>query len=183
MDVSVRLLGTPAIGYRGEWLEVPAGKTSGLLYYLAYQGGWVEREDLLYLLWPDTPQKNAQDNLKQRVYETVHERPFAADLESERFRVRWQVSSDVETFRDHITNGRWCEAAQQYRGNLLGGLPGPPNARVRGLARAGTPGAGDRVARGGAALLRRVCASPALHPGGRAAAARPPGPIPSTRLR
>ncbi len=122
MDVSVRLLGTPAIGYRGEWLEVPAGKTSGLLYYLAYQGGWVEREDLLYLLWPDTPQKNAQDNLKQRVYETVHERPFAADLESERFRVRWQVSSDVETFRDHITNGRWCEAAQQYRGNLLEGF-------------------------------------------------------------
>ena len=121
MAAFVKVLGTPGISYRDRSIELVPGKTSGLLYYLAYQQGWVPREDLHYLLWPDKGQKNAQDSLRT-LLSTIRGRPYAANLSAERTRLRWDVDTDVKAFRDRVASGAWPQATERYQGEFLHGF-------------------------------------------------------------
>lgn len=118
MSSFVRLLGAPAVKHEGDWLELPVGKTSALLYYLAYQGGWVSRDDLLYLFWPDTSEHQARQNLRPLLTK-MRQLAYVAGLEIEKTRLRWQVPTDVALFRQARSETRWAEAWQLYRGELL----------------------------------------------------------------
>ena len=44
------MLGPAAFSQGNTRFELAAGKTSALLYYLAYQQDWVGRDELLFLL-------------------------------------------------------------------------------------------------------------------------------------
>ena len=127
MALHVKLFGVPAIRYGHDQLEPPAGKTSALLYYLAYQGTWVGRDELVYLLWPDSLEERARQNLRQ-LLSSARKLPYTQDLESEATRLRWQVTTDVHAFRQALTAGQLGSATQLYEGELLHGfrLPDAP---------------------------------------------------------
>jgi DNA-binding SARP family transcriptional activator len=113
MAAFVRLLGPPAVRHDDGWLELPVGKTSALLYYLAYQGGWAGRDDLLYLFWPDASEHSARQNLRP-VLSKLRRLPFAGALETKGDRIRWPVRTDLHTFREALSEERWAAAWQGY---------------------------------------------------------------------
>jgi hypothetical protein len=69
MAAYVQLLGTPLFRLEGECLEPSPGKSSALLYYLAYQGRWVSRDELLYLFWPDSDEEPIDWQAQVHAYE------------------------------------------------------------------------------------------------------------------
>ncbi len=101
MPVSVQLLGRASIRVGDRRWEPPADRRSALLYYVAYADGWVPREDLLYLFWPDAEEHKGRANLRQLLV-AVRSLPFSADLEVERTRVRWPVTTDVGRWRARL---------------------------------------------------------------------------------
>ena len=124
--MTVRLLGRPAVLFDERWVEPPPGRAAALIYYLAFHGGWIGRSDLVYLFWPDTSEAEALGNLRGLLYRLGSE-PYARGLERERSRVRWPVRTDVHTFHQALEAGRWRQAWELGRSELLSGF---------GLARA-----------------------------------------------
>jgi predicted ATPase/DNA-binding SARP family transcriptional activator len=126
-QVEVRLMGRPAVVVDGFRFEPPPGKGTAILFYLAFHGGWVGREELLYLFWADTPESRARGNLRPLLWRLGRE-PFGRGLESERTRVRWSVGTDVASFRESFAARRWREAWDLVGGELLAGfvLAGAP---------------------------------------------------------
>ena len=118
MALYVNLLGTPAIAHKGDRLEPPHGKLTALLYYLAYQGGWVSRDDLVYLFYPDTLEHKAKQNLRA-LLTTLRRLDYAAGLEIAPTRLRWDVRTDLQAFRDALEENRLAQAVTLYRGALL----------------------------------------------------------------
>ena len=121
MVTQVTLLGRAAIYTQGERLEPPFGKLTALLYYVAYQGGWVSRDDLIYLFYPDLEEHKARQNLRPLLTK-LRRLPWAAGLEVEPTRLRWNVPTDVRAFKDAVEKGHLEEAVGHYRGELLGGF-------------------------------------------------------------
>jgi predicted ATPase/DNA-binding SARP family transcriptional activator len=121
VTVRARLFGTGAIEHEDTWLELPSSRTSALLFYLAYQGGWVSRGELVLLLWPDTLEKKARGNLRQHLY-AIKKLPYTAALEVEASRVRWPVDTDVKAFHRALHGRRLGVAAELYQGELLQGF-------------------------------------------------------------
>lgn len=63
MSVSLRLLGRPTWRVDGAASELAPLKTTAVLLYLAVRDGWVDREEIVYLLWPDMEEGRARRNL------------------------------------------------------------------------------------------------------------------------
>jgi predicted ATPase/DNA-binding SARP family transcriptional activator/tetratricopeptide (TPR) repeat protein len=123
----VRLLGRPAMrGHDGEWSDLKPGFMAALLGYLAFEGRWVERGELVALFWPDRREEVARANLRPLLWRLAHE-PLIVDVERERTRVRWPVRTDHEAFVDACRAERWADA-WNLRGELLAGvsLPAAP---------------------------------------------------------
>ena len=97
MSVFVRLLGSPRVAIDGRGVELPPTRVSAALLYLAYRSGWVRRDELLSLLWPERDEAHARASLRQLVA-ALRSTPYARGLEVERLRLRWPVDTDV---------GRW----------------------------------------------------------------------------
>ncbi|UCH24521.1 MAG: AAA family ATPase [Trueperaceae bacterium] len=102
-------------------MQPPFDKGTAILYYLAFQGDWVLRRDILFLLWPDIEQDRAQRNLRQHLLR-LRKLDWAKDFEVERTRLRWAPPTDVRRFNVAIDRARWQEAATQVSGSLLAGL-------------------------------------------------------------
>ena len=115
---AVKLLSTPGIFLGAERAAVPRGKTSALLYYLAYQKDWVSREDILYLFWPDTEEQKARNNLRQ-LLSSIRKLPFTKDLETNEQNLRWLIPSDARSFKETIEQKQWTNAIKLYHGPLL----------------------------------------------------------------
>ena len=119
--VVVKLLGTAQVNQGQEWLELPPGKTPALLYYLAYKNNWISRDEIIYLLWPESAEAAARKNLRQ-LLSTTRRLPFAENLEAEENRLRWQVNTDVKQFSQALAEGNIATATQLYQGELLQGF-------------------------------------------------------------
>ena len=138
-----QLLGPVRFGRDGAWTEPRPSKPLQLLCYLAYAGGWVTRERLAFLFWPDSPDSTAKVNLRQ-LLRRARAMPFAEELEVEGERVRWPIATDVAQLREAVAEGRWADACELYRGPLLDGISGDDNDALEawlelereGLARA-----------------------------------------------
>ena len=116
MDATVRLLGRASIRVGDLAWEPPAERRSALLYYLAHAGGWVPREDLLYLFWADSEEHKGRANLRQLLV-SVRAMSCAVGLEVERTRVRWPVATDLQ---------RWDSVVGRIAPVPEGGVwPGP----------------------------------------------------------
>ncbi|WP_027892731.1 AfsR/SARP family transcriptional regulator [Calidithermus chliarophilus] len=121
MATYVQLLGTPAIRFGEEWFVPPPGRISALLYYLAYQRGWVGRDELAHLFWPDVYEENARTNLR-KILNRARELSYAQDLEAERTRLRWPVDTDVEELKQALENRNFPSINRLYRGKFLQGF-------------------------------------------------------------
>ncbi|MEM6429553.1 MAG: BTAD domain-containing putative transcriptional regulator [Deinococcota bacterium] len=119
---AIKLLGTPVIVLDqptlNQPISQPRGKTAAFLYYLAYQGGWVSRRDILYLFWPDKDEYKARANVRQLV-RTVKKLPHLEGFESTASHVRWCVQTDVQAFQQAVQNQNFTEAVALYQGDLL----------------------------------------------------------------
>ena len=119
--VQVRLLGRPVVRTSEVWTEPPPGRATALLYYLAFDGGWVGRSDLVYLFWPDAPEARARGNLRPLLWR-LSNAPYARGLERQHGRVRWPVATDLQAFRDAMDAERWHEAWELGRNELMSGF-------------------------------------------------------------
>ncbi len=117
----LRLLGPPQVFTDGSWHDAPNEKPFVLLAHLACHEGWLERDKLTLLLWPDSDEKRARANLRQ-LLRRARAYPFASDVEARPKALRWEAPSDVNAFRQALSEGAWGDAVRQYRGDLLGGL-------------------------------------------------------------
>jgi predicted ATPase/DNA-binding SARP family transcriptional activator len=117
----LRLLGTPGLGPDGERLVLAPGKRSALLYFLACDGGWVSRDRLIGLFWPDTPDAMAKSNLR-KLLSTLRSAPHALGLEIDAARVRWPIDTDLRHFRQAFADGAFDRAVELYGGELLSGF-------------------------------------------------------------
>ncbi len=118
MATYAKLLGSASIKHEEVWLEPPAGKTSALLYTLAYRDSWTSRDELVFLFWPDTTQEKARRNLR-RLLTSVRRLPYADALNAEPTRLRWPVATDVHAFKQALAEGRTAQAITLYKGPLL----------------------------------------------------------------
>src|SRR5680860_615174 len=121
MKLGVRMLGTPSIRHGNEWRDLPLDKRLALLTHLACAEGWVSRERLAYLFWPDTGTAQARINLRQLLARTKS-LPFELALAVDDKRLRWPVDSDVKAFRQATSDSAWDTALEHYRGELVAGL-------------------------------------------------------------
>jgi DNA-binding SARP family transcriptional activator/tetratricopeptide (TPR) repeat protein len=121
MAVALELLGHPQVVIGGERRPAPRAKPFWLLAYLACADGWVEREKLGVLFWPDTDPASARRNLRQLI-QRARRYPFTQAVEAGPDLIRWPVESDFDAFRRSLGRGDWAGAVALYRGDLLQGL-------------------------------------------------------------
>ena len=103
------------------WVAPTAGKTSALLYHLAYRGDWVGRDELWFLFWPDMVEEKARRNLRQ-LLTGIKRSPFARGLQVEVKRLCWPIRTDVLEFRQALAERHWSLALEHYQGELLEGF-------------------------------------------------------------
>jgi DNA-binding SARP family transcriptional activator/tetratricopeptide (TPR) repeat protein len=123
----VRLTGVPFLAVDGRVVRLPPSKRTALLYYLAYQGDWIPRDDLLYLLYPDVNESAGRSALRP-LLSRIRRMAHVHDLDVEPTRVRWSAATDARAFRDAVRAGRPERAVEHYHGELLASfsLPGVP---------------------------------------------------------
>ena len=121
MTSYARLLGAPQFRVRETWHAPLLGKQGALLCYLACQGEWVSRDELLYVFYPDSPEKPARTNLRQLL--TLTRRlPHSEGLDIEENRLRWRGESDVTSFKRAVGEEKWTKFLELYQGELLQGF-------------------------------------------------------------
>lgn len=120
----MRLLGVPSRDTGDGVMELPPGQATHLAAVLALRSGWVTRDELVVLLWPDVPALRGRHNLAQLLY-AMRKAPWGGGLETEPQRVRWSVPTDVAELRRAASDGQWQVAAESYTGDLLEGVPEP----------------------------------------------------------
>ncbi|GMA15226.1 tetratricopeptide repeat protein (plasmid) [Deinococcus metallilatus] len=122
MATTLFLFGSPRLqvdGHDEAWLP---DRCSQLLTYLACRTGWVGREQLQYLFWPDHAPDMARGNLRQ-LLSRVRARSVPG-LEVERERLRWRVETDLAAFLRAVSEHRWAEALTHASGPFLAGWEG-----------------------------------------------------------
>lgn len=117
----LQLLGVPQRIVNGNVIGISLRRSYWLLFYLAYYQSWIRREDLILFLRPDLEREGGSLYLRQLLTE-VRKLPWTSTLEIETDRLRWQVETDIEYFRQAAAAGRWFEAIELYRGPFLSGL-------------------------------------------------------------
>lgn len=121
---SLALLGPPRLRFVDSVIDLPLARWTALLAYLARGGGWVRREVLATLFWPDHDDHGASLNLRQTL-QTIVRSPAGVALEREATRVRWAGGCDAEAFDVLVREQRWGAVVRAYGGPFLDGLDVP----------------------------------------------------------
>ncbi len=117
-EVRVTLFGLPRALVGTSELDFAPDLRYQCLAYLAVVGDWVQRDDLIYLFWPDTPQDKAREHLRG-LLKRIRRLEWLKALESDARRVRWLVASDVTDFRAAVDKQAWAEVVSCYGGPFL----------------------------------------------------------------
>ncbi len=118
---SIQLLGRVRTRIGSEVLDFLPDKRFQLLAYLAYREDWTNRDQIADLFWSDSAPDMARNNLRQ-LLARIRGLGWAANLQTERHRIRWSVQTDVMAFKNAVQQKRWGEAVSLYGGLLLLGL-------------------------------------------------------------
>lgn len=119
MNIRLQLFGEVRVQVGDRWIAPPADKRLGLLGYLACAGGWVERDRLAWLFWPDVRSSQARTNLRGLLSRTKRE-AHAHGLEAEPDRLRWPVAHDLAAFRAALAREDWSAALRVHGGTFFG---------------------------------------------------------------
>ncbi len=119
-SVELRVLGSPTVVVDGAPEALPAVVPASLLAYLAVARDWVPRAELAYLYRPDEPEAVALPYLRLQLHR-AQRLPWAAGLQVDAQRVRWDVASDVARFEAALAEGDLGAACAAYGGALLEG--------------------------------------------------------------
>lgn len=127
---TLQLLGPPRLRHEGAAVDLPLARWTALLAYLARGGGWVRREVLATLFWPEHDDHGASLNLRQTL-QTIVRSPAGVALEREPTRVRWSGGCDVASFDALVGEQAWSSVVRAYGGAFLDGLdvPDVPNVQ------------------------------------------------------
>jgi DNA-binding SARP family transcriptional activator len=145
------LLGSPRFEASGASIELPPARWVTLLAYVARCGGWVRREALAALFWPDHDGRRANLNLRQML-QTIARSPAGVAFEREPSRVRWSGATDVDAFERHVDARAWSAAVHTYGGTFLDGIEIDGVAPVQAWIEAERAGLEDRWRTCGLAL-------------------------------
>jgi DNA-binding SARP family transcriptional activator len=115
------LLGGAHLGDRATGRPLPADRRGCLLAYLGFDGGWVERDRLALLFWPEADEQAAKRNLRQLLLR-VRQLEWADGIEATAAALRWAVPTDVAAFRRALAVGDHEGALALYGGPLLAGF-------------------------------------------------------------
>lgn len=121
MPARLRLLGAATLDVAGAEITLPVDRRGCLLAYLAAEGGWVSRERLALLFWPDADETTAKRNLRQLILRTRRSQ-LDPPLDVRPDALRWDVSCDVGRFRRALADGDPGAAVAAYGGRLLDGF-------------------------------------------------------------
>ncbi|MBX3143409.1 MAG: AAA family ATPase [Trueperaceae bacterium] len=119
LQVSLRLLGTPFVAWDGSEEALVDELPQRLLIYLALRRGWVERERIGEMLWPESGPTRRLANLR-RVLGRAKALPWATVVEADKSRLRWVVATDVAEF--DTDSPATSEKLALWRGPLLDGV-------------------------------------------------------------
>jgi len=118
------LLGPVRFGYGARRIDLPSVRWVALLAYLGRCGGWVRREVLATLFWPEHDDHGASLNLRQTL-QTIVRSPAGVGLQREPTRVRWSGTCDTDAFDALVAEKQWEAVVQAYGGAFLDGLDVP----------------------------------------------------------
>jgi DNA-binding SARP family transcriptional activator len=119
--LDLQLFGSPAAHEHDDHQHVPLTKPALLLFYLAYYGQWMTREELAFFFRPEADESTARSYVR-KLLNSAKKMPWAKELEVESERLRWQVDTDVARFLHAFDSGRWYEAIEYYDGEFLKGV-------------------------------------------------------------
>lgn len=124
--VQLNLLGNPQLvisadSQQSQIIDLPHTRPAWLLYYLAYDGVWMSRQELAFFFHPDADEADARRYVRKLIFK-AKKFPWLQGLEVEAGRLRWVVAHDVRAFRSAINRQSWYEALKLYRGDLLLGV-------------------------------------------------------------
>lgn len=120
-DFEFLALGTPTLRHAGASRPLPAERLTQLLAVLALRQGWVTRESLLALLWPEFPAAAARRNLRKLLFK-LRQVPGLPPVEADGDALRWRVATDHQQFERALQAAQWAEAVERARAPLLDGL-------------------------------------------------------------
>jgi predicted ATPase len=128
---ALRLLGPPCLRLgNGTVLSLGQRRLHQMLAVLgwhgsrgcSHNGGWVARDELAELLWPESRQAQARTNLRKLLLALRHS--GVAAPEEDAGRLRWRPGTDIDEFAHACDTGEWQTAAEMGSGVLLEGLDG-----------------------------------------------------------
>ncbi|MBL8331102.1 MAG: tetratricopeptide repeat protein [Rubrivivax sp.] len=118
------LLGAPLLRTLGHETAFTAERPFQLLAYLAIKGGWVRRDALADLLYPQRELDAARSNLR-KVLLLARRIEGVGSIEQHGDLLRWQPDSDLQRFERACDAGHHADALALYGGPLLQGLEFP----------------------------------------------------------
>jgi DNA-binding SARP family transcriptional activator/Tfp pilus assembly protein PilF len=121
MTGRLKLLGGAQLSHDGAAAPLPADRRGCLLALLAAEGGWVDRERLALLFWPESGEAAAKAALRQLLVR-VKRLMLSPALEVNHDAMRWRVDSDVGDFRRALAEGDAAAAVAAYAGPFLAGF-------------------------------------------------------------
>ncbi len=116
---TVRLFGRPELQGDGRRTFLAANQLHRFVAYLAVRSGWVAREEVVFLFWPDRVDAVGRRNLRKLLHRA---RQLVDGIEAEGDRFRWLVASDLGAWRDALRTPDAAGALALVRGPLLEGL-------------------------------------------------------------
>ncbi len=116
--MNLQLLGTPRVWYGAEAVDLPTSRATLLALYLATEGAWVTRKKLAHFFRPEADEASARHYVRKMLC-AVKAYPWAAALEIEKDRLRWNVDTDVKELEAAIKAGNFQEAVEYYQGPFL----------------------------------------------------------------
>ena len=118
MERSLQLLGRARSVTEEGIKDLPDNQTTWFCAFLCCRDGWVGRDEILGIFWPEEDERVARHNLSQLLYQS-RKQVWGGVMKVERTRLRLELESDVKRFREAVGRGEWQSAVELYGGDLL----------------------------------------------------------------
>ncbi len=117
--MKLQLMGLPKFISKDTTQPIRLTTPSLLLIYLAFRSDWVSRSELAFLFKPDDSEAAALKHLRLLLYR-AKQLEWSSQLDIEEKRVRFLIPTDVQAFKQALSQQSWREASNLYTNPLLG---------------------------------------------------------------